>query len=292
MAGILSGSISERIRRRLVAQELAVLATRGPTGHPRVWVVTGPASFLDVPEEHTLRLTAEHPLPEEVRGDLARDDRVALVGLNLTNRERARVNGRALVDAKGSLTVRVDEAFGNCPKYIQTRESRVEREAPPAAEVVSSPTLTARHRAWIERADTFFIASGSADGTLDVSHRGGRPGFVRAQGDGRLIWADYSGNNLMQTLGNLAQDERAGLLFPDFETGVTLHLLGRIRLRWDGPTGSDGATGRLVEFTPERVDIHPPMTPRRWTLLDYSPFAPPVGEGLPDRGGMHDVAGP
>ena len=38
----------------------------------------------------------------------------------------------------------------------------------------------------------------------DASHRGGNPGFVRADSPHELSWPDYSGNSMFLTLGNLA----------------------------------------------------------------------------------------
>jgi predicted pyridoxine 5'-phosphate oxidase superfamily flavin-nucleotide-binding protein len=61
----------------------------------------------------------------------------------------------------------------------------------------------------MRRADTFFLATGyegplpNGDGHagLDISHRGGPPGFVRVDGPGTLKWADYLGNLTFTTLG-------------------------------------------------------------------------------------------
>jgi hypothetical protein len=49
----------------------------------------------------------------------------------------------------------------------------------------------------------------------------------------RLAFPDYSGNRMFQTLGNLAVNPRAGLLFVDWETGSTLQLTGRAQIIWD-----------------------------------------------------------
>ena len=82
--------------------------------------------------------------------------------------------------------------------------------------------------ALVRDADTYFIASSvppsrlerSAAHGVDVSHRGGKPGFVRvdrdADGVDTLTVPDFSGNNMFNTLGNLSVYPRAGLLFVDF----------------------------------------------------------------------------
>ncbi|PNW84703.1 hypothetical protein CHLRE_03g155350v5 [Chlamydomonas reinhardtii] len=105
--------------------------------------------------------------------------------------------------------------------------------------------LGAAQLALIAAADTFFIATSYSGGGnrggarelqnavgCDISHRGGPPGFLRLERDPRggpnpvLRWADYAGNNMFQTLGNLATDARAGLLIVDWATGDTLQLAG------------------------------------------------------------------
>ncbi len=101
----------------------------------------------------------------------------------------------------------------------------------------------------------------------DMSHRGGPPGFVQVSPDGATLrWADYTGNDLFNTLGapplgplpracrasrgarpvqralhlwrarlqacfargagNILANGRAGLLFIDFATGDTLSISG------------------------------------------------------------------
>ncbi|MFM9616320.1 pyridoxamine 5'-phosphate oxidase family protein, partial [Streptomyces niveiscabiei] len=74
----------------------------------------------------------------------------------------------------------------------------------------------------IAEADTLFIASGSESG-LDISHRGGRPGFVRIE-DGRLTVPDFAGNSYFNTFGNLLREPATSLLFIDFAQGDLLQL--------------------------------------------------------------------
>ena len=63
---------------------------------------------------------------------------------------------------------------------------------------------------------------------MGTNHRGGQPGFVRvAKNDASetvLVYPEFSGNRLFQTLGNLYTTPRAGLIFPDFDSGDALYL--------------------------------------------------------------------
>ncbi len=71
----------------------------------------------------------------------------------------------------------------------------------------------------IRNADTFFVASyvNGEDGhrRVDVSHRGGRSGFVRLDADDVLTVPDFAGNLFFNTLGNFLVNPKAGLVFVD-----------------------------------------------------------------------------
>jgi hypothetical protein len=73
---------------------------------------------------------------------------------------------------------------------------------------------------------------------------------------------------MFQTLGNLAVDGRAGLLFVDFDTGTTLQLSGSATIVWEPE--------RQVRFRIERAVLNPRAFPLRWRFLDPSPFNPAI----------------
>jgi len=47
------------------------------------------------------------------------------------------------------------------------------------------------------------LATGGPDGTVDASPRGGNPGFVRIEGDNRLLMPDRAGNNRIDSFRNV-----------------------------------------------------------------------------------------
>ena len=63
------------------------------------------------------------------------------------------------------------------------------------------------------------IGTSRPDGLGDVSPRGGEQGFVHVLDDTRLAMPDRPGNNLIDTLSNIAHSPSVGLLFfvPGFE---------------------------------------------------------------------------
>ena len=68
------------------------------------------------------------------------------------------------------------------------------------------------HRDYLRVATFFCLATGSERG-LDASPRGGPPGFVHALDDHHVAFADWPGNNRIESLRNLQDDDRVGMLF-------------------------------------------------------------------------------
>jgi len=170
------------------------------------------------------------PGPGDPLHGLAEDQPVGLLAIEFAARRRVRVNGTLTRAGADGLLVSVDQAFGNCPKYIQQRH--FEHTDHRAVEYIErSGKLTAEHTALITRADTFFLGTIHPDRGADASHRGGPPGFVRVD-DGQLWWPDYPGNNMFNSFGNLAVDPTAALLFIDFDNGAVLHLSGTAAVEW------------------------------------------------------------
>ncbi|OWY28474.1 MSMEG_1061 family FMN-dependent PPOX-type flavoprotein [Herbaspirillum robiniae] len=100
--------------------------------------------------------------------------------------------------------------------------------APPSEMIVKGvlPHLLPFHRAYLDVATFFCLASGSATG-LDASPRGGPAGFVQALDDRHVAFADWPGNNRIASLHNITQDDRVGMLFlfPGLE--VFMRINGR-----------------------------------------------------------------
>jgi predicted pyridoxine 5'-phosphate oxidase superfamily flavin-nucleotide-binding protein len=85
--------------------------------------------------------------------------------------------------------------------------------------------------AFIARQEMFFLATSDAQGDCDVSFRAGEMGFVHALGGKILVYPEYRGNGVMASLGNIAENPHAGLLFVDFiHAKVGLHVNGAARI--------------------------------------------------------------
>ena len=132
------------------------------------------------------------------------------LGIDLAARRRNRLTGWIESVSTDGFVIGVEQAFGNCPQYIQTRtfeRKPGEVGTPEQPSITRDDRFDAPTRALIERADTLFIATAYRDGQdvasqgADVSHRGGKPGFVRVDDDRTFTFPDFSGNNHFNTVG-------------------------------------------------------------------------------------------
>src|SRR5262245_8801280 len=171
------------------------------------------------------QLTLEVPRMQDVAASfpilhqIAPGDHVGLLFIELATRRRLRVNGIVGKRLGDALWIRVAEAYPNCPKYIQRRElvsAADEKPAPHPAPSAEGTVVDESLARLIRDADTFFVASAHPNGSVDCSHRGGKPGFITVEGN-TLHIPDYPGNSMFGTLGNLVLNPRAGLTFIDFD---------------------------------------------------------------------------
>jgi predicted pyridoxine 5'-phosphate oxidase superfamily flavin-nucleotide-binding protein len=256
----------------------AVLSTADAEGWPVATMLAGAPGFIQSPDATTLHVALPVPASDPALDSLTEGREVGLLGLDLVTRRRNRANGHlARRDADG-LSVHIEQSFGNCPQYIQRRSVQPMPRQPGAVEAVFA--LDDPARSLITGADTFFIATRSANGLAggaDISHRGGRPGFVRIVGD--TLWVpDFRGNRYFNTLGNLLNDRRAAVLFVDFQRGDLLQLQGVVEVDWtsDAALAFPGAE-RLWRFRVERGWRRAAGIPLAWSYIDASPFTERTG---------------
>ncbi|KAF9902759.1 hypothetical protein EC991_004571 [Linnemannia zychae] len=225
------------------------------------------------------------------------------VALDFTNRRRNKMNGVLSPDdiltvneATGELhlLLTVEQTIGNCPKYITVRE--MDSATPPNSSEPDASTsqaldessrrpffkgLTPEQTAIVDQADCLFIASRFIDESIadqtsgmDCNHRGGNPGFARVNGN-QIVFPDYSGNRFFNTLGNIMNDERVGLLFVNFGAGDTLQVTGRasILIGKDAQEAYPHAQ-RVVQVTIDDAVLRPGSLPFRMRTKELSPYNP------------------
>jgi len=272
------------------SQSTVILSSSDQSG--RVWanVLYGPAGFLHVVSPLEIRVSAsvaeELPLYQSVT---VKGSSVGLIVFDLRVRRRYRINGvvgEMYSAKKPSFSVRVKQAYGNCPKYIQKREVRYTDSFNLVSPLIDQfSSLSDDHVAMLSRADTSFVGTIHRERGMDISHRGGNPGFVRVRSPTEVYWPDYDGNNLFQTMGNIVNDPRTGLTVLDFDSGAMLLLSGRAEVvmtedlqhpeEWE----LDGSTRlTLLHITSIRTVQWREKTPFADVLsVDFSPHNPHTG---------------
>lgn len=235
-----------------------VVGTVDDENRPWASILVGNPRFVTSPEPRRLKITARPLVADPLNETLAAGTDIGLLGIDLHSRRRNRLNGRVVALGEEGFEVAVAKSFGNCPQYIQARpaHSRALANAP----LTKTPVHRGDHldkaaRDLIGRSDTFFIATSYSEDHadiaqgVDVSHRGGKPGFVRVEDERTFVFPDFSGNNHFNTLGNILLNPRAGFLFVDFERGDLLYLTGGAEIIWEGDelAAFEGAQ-RLVRF--------------------------------------------
>lgn len=210
-----------------------ILGSADASGAAWATVVEGEPGFLSSPAPESLVLGALPHGDDPALGGIHDGAAIGLLGIELHSRRRNRVNGTLRFSSTSAALLEVGQSFGNCPQYIQLRDATLSRPpaVPPPHSPEVLPTLDAAARAMIADADTFFVASYAdrpdTGRQVDVSHRGGKPGFVRVDAEGKLTIPDFSGNLFFATLGNILLNGEAGLVFIDFASGDLLQLSGK-----------------------------------------------------------------
>jgi predicted pyridoxine 5'-phosphate oxidase superfamily flavin-nucleotide-binding protein len=264
----------------LAQQHMLAVAAVAEDGLVWASVLTGSPGFLTVPRDDVLDIAARPAAGDPLATVLARPASVGTLAIEPATRRRSRLNGRSTPTPDG-LHVQLDQVFANCPKYIQQREvvalRPAEGDGGGRLDAQVGDRLSAHHRRWIERADTFFIGTTDGEGGVDASHRGGNPGFVQVVGPDRFRFPDYRGNSMYMTLGNLQLQPAAGFVFVDWDTGAALQVSGRAVVHFDVPEEArmPGAL-RVIDVVVTRVVEVPRAVPLVWGEATPSRFNPDV----------------
>jgi uncharacterized protein len=249
-----------------------MVGTVDATGNPWASILVGNPGFLSSPDDRTLHVAATPLFGDPIAMILTDKIDIGLLGIELQTRH-------------DGFEIQVRQCFGNCPKYIQVRKSKLAEFDPAEPKPIHFiERLGEPEQTIIATSDTFFITtayqaeSAGATSGVDVSHRGGKPGFVRIDGERTLTIPDFSGNHHFNTFGNLELNPRAGLLFMDFNQGDLLYLTGQAEVVWEGAEISayEGAE-RLLRFHLHRGYRVQGSLPLRWSAPEFSPFLDPMG---------------
>ena len=296
---IIADSIIEGAFKFIEQQSMVIL---GSVDHRQnVWasILLGHPGFIRVVDSQTVEFDLKQAFIDKSDYFLngAGENRIGMLVIELATRRRLRINGAIALIAPDKLQLRVTESYPNCPKYIQRRHLSLDIDANPkqppfirgaggdltfirgaggdlTLKSQSGQILTAKQEELIRSADTFFVASFHTSRGVDISHRGGNPGFIKVLNRQTLRIPDYIGNGMFNTLGNLVINPHAGLVFIDFDRSRTLQLVGKANILWDLEDEHRSETKRYWDFKIEQwFETDLPVT-FDCEFLDYSPYNP------------------
>jgi predicted pyridoxine 5'-phosphate oxidase superfamily flavin-nucleotide-binding protein len=168
----------------------------------------------------------------------------------------------------------------------QRQYERMEQTAP------AGNTLGPAEQDFLQRRDSFYMASVGETGWPYVQHRGGPKGFVRIINPGLIGFADLRGNKQYISLGNLQHDPRVALFFMDYPNQTRLKILGRVEVHEHDPEApaliesfrsvdKSDVIERVILIHVEAFDWNCPqhITPR-YTMEELQKVLAPVREKL------------
>ncbi|RZT36345.1 pyridoxamine 5'-phosphate oxidase family protein [Cupriavidus agavae] len=251
-----------------------VIGAVAPDGRPWATVRAGAPGFMDSPDPRALDLAVIRDPADPAEAGLEDGNAIGLLGIEPATRRRNRMNGTVARTGAARFRVAVGQSFGNCPQYIQKRDFALVRDPATPTDVAPQvmSVLDERARKLIGASDSFFVASyadlASGERQVDVSHRGGKPGFVRVDADGGLTIPDFPGNTFYNTLGNLMVNPVAGLVFVNYPTGDLLQMTGRTEVITDSPEIARFERAQLLwRFMPETIVRRDRALPLRWDFI-------------------------
>ncbi|WP_191603187.1 pyridoxamine 5'-phosphate oxidase family protein [Marinomonas algicola] len=259
---------------------MVVVGITDHDGYPWAMPLFGQPGFIQSPDAKTLDISSPLVLAETLKLNFNENQKIGFLGIELHTRRRNRMNGMISTIGQDGFSICVDQSFGNCPQYIQKRElTWVDKPYVyfDTQYLCLMHALDTRSTVLIESTDTFFIASrtnifsSNERSGIDVSHRGGKPGFIKIEGD-TLYFPDFSGNRFFNTLGNIQSDERVGLYFPNHATGDAVFISGDAQILWDAENAAEfeGAE-RIVSVKIRNSLFIDNYLPMRGDLKELSP---------------------
>ncbi|MET0681079.1 MAG: pyridoxamine 5'-phosphate oxidase family protein [Burkholderiales bacterium] len=276
-------AMPDQHRELFAALPFVVVGALDDRQRPWASVLVGTPGFMSSPDPKTLHIAARPARGDPIGSSLVAGAPVGLLGIQPETRRRNRTNGTVIEAGERGFVVGVAQSFGNCPQYIQARKPEpVAPAAGAGADRAEGARLTSGAAALVREADTFFIATasraarrGDASEGVDVSHRGGKAGFVRVtEEDGRSVLTspDFAGNSFFNTLGNVAVNPRTGIVFVDFRSGDSLSLTGKAEVVWNGPElAAFAGAQRLLRFRVDEGVWLERAVPLRWSAPEEAP---------------------
>jgi uncharacterized protein len=142
-------------------------------------------------------------------------------------------------------------------------------------ERVIHETIGPGDKAFIERADMFFLATADEQGRPSCSYKGGDPGFVRVLDEHTIAFPNYDGNGMFMSMGNVLVNADVGLLFIDFEHQRRLRLQGTASIEEGDPLMAEYPEAQfIVRVRAREVFPNCPRYIHKYQLVERSQYVP------------------
>ena len=261
-------------------QPLIVVASEDSNGDLWASMLFGKPGFMHAPSTRELHIDLTQSVG--IEGDplltnISDEPRVGTLLIELDTRRRLKINGRVSTHTEEQLLIAVEESFPLCPKYIQRRKVRLpdDKNAIVSTSLARGTTLGAEEKALIKNSDTMFAATSNPEGNLDISHRGGKQGFVSVVDGKQLRVPDFPGNSMFNSFGNLQLNDKTAVIILDFAARQSLQISGRaaVLLDQEDPNGETGGTNRFWTLDVEHWQ-RATIPAFELEFIDASPFNP------------------
>lgn len=192
-------------------------------------IVFGFDSFIKIltKNELLIDLTNRSFIPKEILEGKVLN--IGFIGLDFENKMRIRINGKG--DIKNNqLHLVIDEIYSNCPKYITDRKLKGKLDFSDEIKLYKNSFLEGNSKHILSNTDTFFLSTIHKSKGADISHKGGKKGFLRVISSTKFEFDDFPGNNLYNSIGNIYTNPNINILAIDFFSNDILHIVGTAKI--------------------------------------------------------------
>lgn len=273
----IGGRLSDDQAAQLARLNAVVLGSLDVDGTPRCDPLVGDEGLVTVLSPTRLRLQRAEdgcgfePPPQ------ALGSAIGLLALDGGWNGALRIAGYVAEADRTGITVEVLQVFSMSAQLLHQRERAPRKMMDPVYLKEASSwrsSLDGVMTSLVDEVDTLFIASrhpeldGSPEKNVDVSCRGGLPGFVLAPDDKTLLWPEYERDGCFSTLGNLVLDPRCGLTLTASGRSGAIQIAGRAQILWRDAeakrlTGCDRAVRLTIDKARPTVDRYGLVWPVR-----------------------------
>lgn len=168
----------------------------------------------------------------------------------------------------------MSKLYGESHRMLQ-ENFKSRKLADTVEQIILHDEIVEEDKAFIESRDMFFLSTVDHMGRPSVSYKGGDPGFVKVIDDKTLAFPSYDGNGMFISMGNIANNNKVGLLFIDFEKPHRIRAYGEASVKADDPLMESYKEANLiVRVTITEMWRNCPRYIHKYKKVDPSAYVP------------------